>query len=71
MPAELDEMNRRIMQLQIEEAVPEEGDRRALQSSAWPLWKRRLAELRDSFNSNEGQVGEREERHQQGAKFAC
>ena len=62
MPAELDDMNRNIMQLEIEEAALKEKDDKLSKQRLAALQKE-LAELRDSFNGNEGTVGEREERH--------
>ncbi len=70
MPAELDEMNRRIMQLEIEEA--------ALKKETDELSKQRLDRSGEragraarQLQQQEGPVGEREERRQQGAEAAC
>ena len=54
MPAELDEMNHRITQLQIEEAsLKKETDELSKQRLA--TLEKEMAELRDSFNSKKAQ----------------
>ncbi len=54
MPAELDEMNHRITQLQIEEASLRRRPTNS-PSSAWTALEKEMAELRDSFNSKKAQ----------------
>ena len=54
MPAELDEMNRRIMQLEIEEtALKKETD--TLSKERLGELQKELSELRDAFNSKKAQ----------------
>ena len=56
MPAEMDELSRRIMQLEIEEAaLKKETDR--LSKDRLEDLQKELAELRDSFSSQESTVG--------------
>ncbi len=61
MPAELDEQNRKIMQLEIEEtALKKETDH--LSQDRLAALQKELAELRDDFNAKKGSVAEREGR---------
>ena len=53
MPTELDELNRRVMQMEIEEtALKKETDR--LSQERLANLQKELAELRDEFNSHAG-----------------
>ena len=54
MPAELDELRRRIMQMEIEEAALKKEDDRLSQDRLVELQKE-MAELRDAFNSQKAQ----------------
>ena len=70
MPAELDEMNHRITQLQIEEASLKKETDEAFQAAPGCFGKGDGRTPRQ-LQQQEGPVGEREERRQQGAKSAC
>ena len=69
MPSEMDDLAHRITQLQIEQvSLKKETD--ALSQSRLKDLEKELAELQDKFRSMKAKVGEREERHWQGAEPA-
>ena len=51
MPAELDDMRRRIMQLEIEEMALKKEDDKLSQDRLWPSSREELANMKDSFNA--------------------
>ena len=67
MPAEMDELNRKIMRHEIEEAAPEEGDGHPVPGAPGGHPKE-LADMRAQFSEMKAKWGEREERHRQGAE---
>ncbi len=62
MPTEMDDINRHIMQLEIEEAALKKDDDELTKARLAEVQKE-LAEQRDEFNADEGEVGKRKERH--------
>ena len=69
MPAELDEVRRRIMQLEIEQAAlkkeEDEASHRRLE-----ILEKELAQQRETFQCHEGPLGERKDRYPEGAEAA-
>ena len=69
MPTELDVISRKIIQLEIEEsALKKEEDKRSKARLA--ELQKELADMREDFNATQEPVGERKERHRQGAGAA-
>ena len=58
MPTELDELRRKIMQLEIEEAALKKETDKLEPVSVWKHLQKELAELRDTVQQPEGTVGQ-------------